>query len=270
MASRIRHGMTAVELLVVIAIIGILLALVMSAVMMVRGVDQASTTNIEIREMSTALENFKTKYGIYPPSKVTLSSSAATADPILQQIWPSLNHSVAFDPTKGGLKLLFDPMPLTGDQCLVFFLGGLQNATGCMGFSTSKVNPFDSGTDRDPPLFKFKMQRLFVRPGSQFFSYADGFSKPEAPMCYAYFAPLKSTGYNDAHCNTALDGKLVFPMPYKDASNAYLNKLSFQIISAGKNGFWGAARQWGSNVTMTDPDSLDNLTNFANGILSGS
>ncbi|MEI7684133.1 MAG: prepilin-type N-terminal cleavage/methylation domain-containing protein [Planctomycetota bacterium] len=273
MASSKRHGVTVIEMLVVIAIISIMLALIMGGVMMVRGVNMATTTNIEIREMATGLENFKAKYGVYPPSRVTLSPSSATCDAIISQMWPGINHAAAF----GGLGPA--PVPLTGDQCLVFFLGGVQDADGCKGFSTSSVNPFQppalGDKERQAPFFKFKPQRLFKRPGSSFFSYGDGFYKlnvnqAEQSTYYAYFAPVKGVGYVETHCNAQGDYKGNTPKPYMDAASAYLNRQTFQILSAGKNTLWGTARRWAPGMALTDADSLDNITNFANGPLTGS
>jgi prepilin-type N-terminal cleavage/methylation domain-containing protein len=272
MASSKRHGVTVIEMLVVIAIISIMLALIMGGVMMVRGVNMATTTNIEIREMATGLENFKAKYGFYPPSKVTLTTSKDTCDAIISQMWPNIDHASAIG--AGGLGLS-GPVTLTGDQCLVFFLGGTQDSDGCKGFSTSSRNPFQRTGERNPPLFKFKTQRLFTRPGSSFFSYGDGFYKlnvnqAEQITYYAYFAPVKGVGYVETHCNAQGDYKGNTPKPYKDAASAYLNRQSFQILSAGKNTLWGTARLWAPGMALTDADSLDNITNFANGPLTGS
>lgn len=282
MASSKRHGVTVIEMLVVIAIISIMLALIMGGVMMVRGVNMATTTNIEIREMATGLENFKAKYGVYPPSRVTLSPSSATCDAIISQMWPNIDHASAIGIGAGGLGLS-GPVTLTGDQCLVFFLGGTQDSDGCKGFSTSSRNPFQRTGERNPPLFKFKTQRLFTRPGSSFFSYGDGFYKlnvnqAEQSTYYAYFAPVKGVGYVETHCGDPSDPnqrdyrdyKGNTPKPYMDAASAYLNRQTFQILSAGKNTLWGTARRWAPGMALTDADSLDNITNFANGPLTGS
>ncbi|MHC5541377.1 hypothetical protein ACYOEI_24415 [Singulisphaera rosea] len=56
---------------------------------------------------------------------------------------------------------------LTGPECLVFFLGGVPEATstgfGMSGWSKSPVNPFQNTTmttNRYPPMFEFKPDRL--------------------------------------------------------------------------------------------------------------
>jgi prepilin-type N-terminal cleavage/methylation domain-containing protein len=284
MSRRLRQGFTLVELLVVISIIAILAALLLAGVMVMRGKSMISTTQIEIREMRAALENFKTKYGIYPPSQVTVAPSQNAIDAeslrTLTTIWPSLNFKDAFGPSGWALS---GPVTLKGDQCLVLFLGGAHDASGCRGFAQSKSNPFQNAKgDHDPPFFNFKPNRLYKRDSaSPFYSYGDGFFKTinlgkEQFPCYAYFAPTRLAGYDGSvsHCNNMIDGQGNFPQPYKESSTAYLNKQSFQIISAGKDTFWGKARLWASGQGILDPasdkgESMDNISDFAAGLLSG-
>jgi type II secretory pathway pseudopilin PulG len=106
---------------------------------------------------------------------------------------------------------------LEGDQCLVFFLGGIQplyvpgstvlaTPATVTGFSTNQSNPAQVGGDRVPPFFEFKSNRLvsqsqwaFNTQGgntllmSDFYSYLDGYGK----FPYAYFSSYKTAnGYN--------------------------------------------------------------------------
>jgi len=161
---------------------------------------------------------------------------------------------------------------LEGEQCLVFFLGGIY-ANGAMnGFSTNPSNPV-AGTDRVPPFFDFKSDRLQVIPGTVptgffcFPSYMDGYRKTP----YAYFSSYKTAnGYNryinysnpylpvvassapvtsdcQALSQYGANGIPVFPYcqsgmglttsPPGPAVGppVYLNGQTFQIISAGKN-----------------------------------
>ena len=70
-----RRGFTLIELLVVVLIIGILIALLLPAI---NGAVQAArnaSVSAEIVQLSTALEDFKSKYGEYPPSRIILSES---------------------------------------------------------------------------------------------------------------------------------------------------------------------------------------------------
>lgn len=213
-----RTAFTMVELLVVMAIIAVLAALIFAGVQAVRGREQGSTTATEIQEMGIALEKFKTKYGVYPPSKITLTATEAALDSntkkILFRLWPNLDYAsvaatLGFTPTSSAI-------PLKGDQCLVLFLGGRQMATVdgggyCKGFSTRPSNPFeepplkpdgtfDNDVDHDPPFYNFKTNRLTTAYGNKFLSYRDPFSVASTqPLAsYAYFS--STLGYNDSDC----------------------------------------------------------------------
>jgi prepilin-type N-terminal cleavage/methylation domain-containing protein len=280
MPRRTRHGFTAIELLVTITIIGILAALILAGVNMMRSKQLSTTTQVELREMKVALENFKTRYSIYPPSQITVGPSAVDAESqrLLLTLWPSLSMSEAFGPKGWGLT---SNVTLKGDQCLVLFLGGRHDGAGCQGFSTSKVNPFALGSDRDQPFFKFKGERLIRRdPNSPFHSYGDGFFKTiykgaEQLPCYAYFAATRA-GYVDTHCDSLKDAKGNFPRPYKQSATVYLNKQGYQILSSGRDTFWGTARVWSADGGLLDAASdpsgegMDNMADFSPSVLSGS
>jgi hypothetical protein len=190
-------------------------------------------------------------------------------------MWPSLKYDKAFGPE--GLNLPA-PATLQGDQCLVFFLGGRQDSKVCYGFSMSKTNPFetDLAADREQPLFKFKSSRMVLRvPGSTFHSYLDGYAftmhdGAERSSFYAYFAPNRKGIYDPSHCSGLADRAGVAPRPYKDANGQYLNRGSYQLLSAGKDLLWGTGTQWSPSNGTGESHSMDNLSNFANGIMAGS
>src|SRR6185295_14622199 len=84
----------------------------------------------------------------------------------------------------GGLTSWADGrfIDLEGDQCLVFFLGGIPqgypNPPGVLGFSNSPTNPAllptPQSTQRLGPFYAFQPNRLVVRPGrAVFYSYID-------------------------------------------------------------------------------------------------
>jgi hypothetical protein len=163
---------------------------------------------------------------------------------------------------------------LEGEQCLVFFTGGIPSqATGTMvGFSTDPTNPA-VGANRVPPFFDFRSNRLQVIAGTapSFPSYQDGYGKTP----YAYFSSYKSSnGYNryvyisnpylplvpgspitsdcQALQNYGANGTAVFPYCQAGMGSvtsppgpavgppAYLNPQSYQIISAGKDNVFGS------------------------------
>ncbi len=195
------------------------------------------------------------------------------------------------------------PWMLEGDQCLVFFLGGIPSLAGgvpnMQGFGKNPKNPADNSTPFppngpnavvapagfNPPFFDFQSSRLVfmdvdpnVNPARPpFLSYldtyglSDGAGKLKSGKPYAYFSSYKSAnGYNryfrdvsltafhsqhNSDCVTlgvwpyaeaatpgcvpdpgdASDGRLLGGPPGK-----YLKANSYQIVSAGADGKFGA------------------------------
>src|SRR5262249_51214003 len=91
---RRRTGFTLVELMVVILILAILVALLVPAILgAVRSAKTAAVAT-EINNLATALSDFKTKYGDYPPSRIILvesgfydTSAAAYGTPLSSVTW---------------------------------------------------------------------------------------------------------------------------------------------------------------------------------------
>src|SRR5262249_41335723 len=135
-----RTAFTLIELLIVVAIIAILVSL--TAAVAFRALSRAAEANArsEISQLTTAVGNFKTKYGVYPPSRLRLAFTPAD--------YPT---TTAFDQQIGADSQLFiqhcfprcmdnwrvngiywgpgvvkgSVVDLEGEQVLVFCLGGL-------------------------------------------------------------------------------------------------------------------------------------------------
>ena len=228
----------------------------------------------DIHQLSISLETFKTKYKVYPPSFIhlysnrSMYSTAAEMESLayLVNIWPKLDNftGIAWDgttPPAAGYKYV-----LEGDQCLVFFLGGIP---GTNGFSTNPINPADPATDRFR-FFEFKGgSRMKARvSGSPFLSFYDAYeSQP-----YLYFSSGRSKnlngGYVDAH-GTSSDGTSFKLTPYKEALTIpakYYRPTSFQIICAGIDGQFGAGGLWNATAPALAP-GYDDFTNFHGSIM---
>lgn len=180
---RSKHaGFTLVELLIVIAILGILVSLLAWGVNAARIAILKRAQTAEIQNIANAIENYRAKYGDYPPD----GSSWPIVEAHLRKAFPNIlitelnmlnpanaavngyvrndNDSTGTHPLGGRV---FDPA-----EALVFFLGGFSNdpqkpLTGPGGpFAANPDSPgtFMYNTQRENSFFEFKTARLTLSP----------------------------------------------------------------------------------------------------------
>jgi general secretion pathway protein G len=313
-----RPGFTLIELLVVIAIIAILVGLISAAVLkfLVRG--PQTVTRTEIGQLESAIALFHKEFGLgkeYMPSRLVLCENfgdyfASPGVPkslihgeslaFLKRMFPKLWRTAAaqlvvVDWNNNGA--VDGEVILEGDQCLVFFLGGIPTAPilpgqpiafGCSGFSYLGSNPATpGGTSRKGPYFEFKSNKLVQIHGAdnsvnRYFSYVDGYGNSSAPTkgVYAYFSSYRSpNGYNRYNAllnaptsDCALLGALQGAgspngiWPYAEflgntiPTCRFLNSSSFQIISAGADGLFGPGTDFSSKNPMAwTPSGASNI-----------
>jgi general secretion pathway protein G len=289
-SRRKRSGFTLIEMIVVVVIILILAGLISAAAIRALGKAREVRNRNDISGLASAVENFKTKFGFYPPSRIRLCKSYARylaaptppplGGPLLDQdsvqlitrMFPRIDlngwATVGIDWNGAGLTTDSDVI-LEGDQCLVFFLGGIQRPpsgnvpAGCLGFSTSPANPGAPTNDRIGPFYEFQGGRLVLgRPGPNgiapinisaptYLSYADVYSTTSStpdPLGvllsgapYAYFSSYKTTNGYNRYGTSDWGGMTGTPVvsPYVDPAGRFINPNTFQIISAGKDGLFG-------------------------------
>jgi prepilin-type N-terminal cleavage/methylation domain-containing protein len=85
-----RRGFTLVELLVVISIISLLATFTIVGLKSVNRTRKLSTAKIELRELELAIENYKTKYGAYPPANQN-PGALGYAPALLNQLYYELS-----------------------------------------------------------------------------------------------------------------------------------------------------------------------------------
>lgn len=161
-----RPAFTLVELLMVVTIIGILLGILVPTVYMAMKSFKKKAFVTEVQTLANAIDQYKNKYGDYPPDgsdsaiferhvRSRFQGIAATELPLVAA---GSNSSVR--PTGG----VMDPA-----EALVFFLGGFSKDathpfTGPGGpFTTTpsgSAAPYQYNTDRNEPFYEFPESQL--------------------------------------------------------------------------------------------------------------
>jgi prepilin-type N-terminal cleavage/methylation domain-containing protein len=285
-ATKRRSGFTLIELLVVIAIIAILAGLILAAVMALFRKGPEVQNRHDILQLSAALQNFKTKYGQYPPSRIrlyrTISSYKTPVDQLdkdsisfLQSVmFPNMSSTATIDWAgyNGANPVAIPPtgIVLEEDQCLVFFLGGPPNtggnaSAGLMGFSNNESDPVDKANPNRIKFFDFDVNRLFNRPvganPSKFPSYYDVYRKQP----FIYFSSNKRPNGYDTTPNSL--GVKPYQMTNTPPLKFYMPD-SFQLISGGADGLFGPGGLWTEASAGAIPvPGKDDVTNFHDGFM---
>lgn len=161
-------GFTLVEMLVVIVIIGILTAL--SVVAITAALDKGHQTQIkaEMDQIAAAFEQYKNKYGSYPPNTYLATNDPQQAAELRAQVRRHILK--AFPRCKDKFDFLLS-LQMTPDEAIVFWLGGFSSDPE-FPFSGpgGPAIPLDANqnanfVERDNALFEFDEARLGPRDG---------------------------------------------------------------------------------------------------------
>lgn len=189
-----RKAFTLIEVLIVIAIIGILVGLIVPTANYAWKRVVAASIAIEVQTLGNAVEQYKNKFGDYPPDgsnaadfsrhcRKAFPNIAATELALLGLQVPSGSNPVA-NSSSGLTVSVMDPA-----EALVFFLGGfsddatypftgpggplfLMDSSGAQVNSGGAYVSVQYNVDRNAPLFEFKQERLslFVTPAGLTYS----------------------------------------------------------------------------------------------------
>jgi prepilin-type N-terminal cleavage/methylation domain-containing protein len=267
-----RRGFTLVELLVVIVIIGILAALITVAVSAAMVSARQARILLELGQISGAIEQYKAKYGSYPPSTRPLLASHIQS--LFTRVSPQYINAVL-------------PQKMNAAEILWFCL---------RGYTSNPQNPIDfTNNVKTDNFFDFDAGRL--RPGRPIgtsgattFVYLQHAAK-EAP--YLYFdCSRQPPSYKKL--NDQVDDR-VFPLPQDTqylgptgigTAKPYVMKPGpntpapgiygpppanfgkFQIVAAGIDGDFGSYTTISVNKLFPDgsnysDEDKDNLVNFS-------
>jgi len=257
-------GFTLIELLAVVVIIGILVAMISAAAWKAMDRAKAAKYQMEMAQLSKALDEYKNTFGEYPPDFT--DDAAVTAH--IRRVFP--NYQGNWQTDLGGVLGTKDAA-----SALVFWLGGMpaySGSTRLMGFSKNPYNPFDDNPSRYPVFYKFEASRLGYEGGSCKYFGEEGRNDKFAP--YVYFRAKRVAGaeYDDAWVGSRAEWGTT--APHKDtrlvgvagASGDWINPDSFQIHSPGVDGKHGPGMMYPDGTDYGE-DDWDDQTNFSGGPL---
>ncbi len=150
MAGGLRPGFTLIELLVVISIMAILAAFTLSVTGGIKRRQWVNTATAELTQIQSALDDYKAKYGVYPPSNA--NPSGTYISPMTNSMFPPLfyelcgvtnvvPHSV-FQPLDGSLAISYGPPNLVQTA---FGVSGFINCSQGSGEDTMAARNFLMG-----------------------------------------------------------------------------------------------------------------------------
>jgi prepilin-type N-terminal cleavage/methylation domain-containing protein len=261
-----RSAFTLVELLMVIVIIGLLAALLATALSgaRIKAIDARMTA--EINQLDAAIKSHREKYGAFPPD----FNNTVRVTTHVRRMFPRFTGSPPTAFTNGSINEA---------EALVLWLGGMGwSGKKASGFHLNPTSPFSTAagaSQRTPPSFQFDQTRLYDEDNDGFFEFypPQKSSQGDGVPPYVYFENYKWVTAVTAAPNHAITNAGM-ARPYLDSTSSggtgFMNPDTFQIICAGQDDNYGSNTANGTPAAFTSGianEHLDNLTNFTTGRL---
>lgn len=299
-----RRAFTLVEMLVVITIIGILASMITAAAVSARRRAKIAAVVIEVKQLETALQAYKEKFGEYPPDFAGLHSGdpdIANAERMavlrhLAKAFPRYQPAnfAAFLSDAG----FTSENQLTPQTALVFWLGGIRDTNGVpSGFAADPQRPFATPevcTSRIHPFYEFDVShvggdttitRSWMYWPVSVTSADVRNATTRGPVVYFraengqyVVSARRSDGstvtWQKQVPDAANTANVVFPAAdWRIATAApysWINPRSFQIFSSGMDGTYGTLSSSPLQFPIGEnyaPETYDDITNFSGGTL---
>ena len=259
--SRSRNSaFTLVELLVVIAIIGILASLAAVGVMKALEKGKMVAARTEISQLEAAIAAAKQNFGNVDnlPSAIRLYNTPAgfagdvvlgvpTANFLTKVFGKAWQANVAC-PWMGASYNGAYPVTLQGMEALVFWLGGVRDASGVFqGFSSNPSTPWDiTNTKRKGPFYEFDAVRVLNNTPTTVPTFVNSWNGSDAYFSSADYLNFSKTIANSGYGAYSSTGGSISPL--LRTATAFYNPKTFQIISSGPDQAFGKGSFGGGTV----------------------
>jgi prepilin-type N-terminal cleavage/methylation domain-containing protein len=297
-----RYGFSLVEILVAITVIAILGGMLMAGLFPVLRRAREAATFTELKQIETSIENFKTKYGFYPPSFIQFHNLDAVGKTALMRRYLnriSPNHQESDARIQAWFAACGNNINPNLGQDITFWLSGLfkNKQFPLTGSAAGAIAPAFSvpatANDLREIFYEFKPERLFDSAGTLppvTTALVAGFSQLDnvvSPLVYIDSANYTTEVTGTSTLNTSnwpasrrrnvgyfrrvapanvLDVNPIALADLNANTVAFENPTTFQLFFSGTDTTCGNTDcVSGFNIRNMPAVDSDNIANFANG-----